>query len=137
MSATNEAAATETLRATGISPGLTVNDLEKSLKFYTEGLGFEVHEKHEMEGRVVFYTLKAGVANIGIGQDDWAKGRDRVKGVGMRIWLTTDQDVEAIAARAKAAGITLDSGPEKLEWGPMGFAVTDPDGFKLTISAAE
>lgn len=133
MSATNGAAIVDKLNAKGISPGFTVNDLDRSLKFYT-GLGFEIAERHETEGRVVFCMLKAGVAHLGIGQDDWAKGRDRVKGVGMRLWLMTDQNIEELAARAKAAGITLDSGPEKLEWGPMAFTVTDPDGFKLTIA---
>jgi len=137
MSATNETAAkSEKLSAKDMSTGFTVNDVERSLRFYM-GLGFDVADKHEMDGKVVFYMLKAGAAHLGIGQDDWAKGRDRVKGVGMRIWLTTDQDIEALAARAKAAGITLDSGPEPLEWGPMAFTVTDPDGFKLTISHSD
>lgn len=40
MAPTDEAAASEaTLRATSISPSLTANDLEQSLRFYTHGLG--------------------------------------------------------------------------------------------------
>ena len=31
-------------------------------------------------------------------------------------------------------GVTLTDGPGPLPWGPIGFTVTDPDGFKLTIS---
>jgi uncharacterized glyoxalase superfamily protein PhnB len=135
MASTNEGAASEaTLRATSISPSLTANDLERSLRFYTDGLGFEVTDRHEHEGRLVYCGLKAGAAFLGIGQDDWAKGRDRVKGVGIRIWITTDQDIHELAERAKAAGITLDSEPEPLPWGPMAFAVTDPDGFNVTIA---
>lgn len=122
------------LQATGISPGFTVNDLQKSLRFYTEGLGFEVVDRHEEDGQLVFAMLKAGVAHLGIGQDDFAKGRDRVKGVGMRIWIATPQDIPALAERARAAGIALDDEPQPLPWGPMGFSVTDPDGFKLTIA---
>ncbi len=52
----------------------------------------------------------------------------------MRMWITTDQDVTALAERAKAAGLKLDSEPAALPWGPMGFSLTDPDGFALTIS---
>jgi len=122
------------LDAVGIAPSFTVNDLEESLRFYTEALGFEIEDRTEFEGVTVFVMLKAGGAQLGLGQDDFAKGRDRVKGVGMRVWIPTNQDVTVIAARVKAAGYALDNEPEPLPWGPMAFAVTDPDGFKLTIA---
>jgi catechol 2,3-dioxygenase-like lactoylglutathione lyase family enzyme len=125
---------TATLSARSLAPGLTCNDLRKSRHFYVDGLGFAVEQESEMDGEVRFFMLKAGNARLGIGQDDFAKGRDRVKGTGMRIWIGTDQDIHAIAARVKAAGYALDQEPEPLPWGPLGFAVTDPDGFKLTIA---
>ena len=55
----------------------------------------------------------------------------------VRLYLETDQDVAALARQAKAAGITLDTEPAPLPWGPMGFTVTDHDGFKLTIANPE
>lgn len=122
------------LDAVSLAPGITATDLQRSLRFYTEGLGFEVANKHEVDGVLRFATLKAGNANLGIGQDDFAKGRDRTKGVGLRMWVTTEQDIAALAARVTAAGIALDDGPAALPWGPMAFAVTDPDGFKITIA---
>lgn len=125
---------TTALQARSLVPTLTVNDLAKSLRFYADGLGFEVGEKYEEGGVVKGMMMNAGGAVLGISQDDFAKGRDRVKGIGMRLYLETDQDIEALAARAKAAGITLNDGPGPLPWGPMGFTVTDPDGFKTTIS---
>jgi catechol 2,3-dioxygenase-like lactoylglutathione lyase family enzyme len=126
--------ASPTLNASGSFPSFTASDLEKSLHFYTAGLGFEIAERHEEDGKLLFASVQGGNARIGIGQDDFAKGRDRVKGTGVRIWISTDQDIHAIAARAKAAGITLDADPAPLPWGPMAFAVRDPDGFNLTIS---
>ena len=128
---------TTTLNAVGLSPALTANDLPSSVQFYTEGLGFEVHEKHESDGQLRFVSLKSGSAQLAIGQDDFAKGKDRVKGVGMRLWIVTSQDLHELTGRAKAAGITLDNEPEALPWGGMAFAVTDPDGFKVTISSAD
>ena len=80
--------------------------------------------------------LKAGNTMLGIGQDDFAKGRDRSKGVGVRFWLQTEQDLVALADRAKAAGLKLDADPAPLPWGPMAFALADPDGFLITICAA-
>ena len=123
-----------TLKARSLVPTMTVNDIKRSLKFYKDGLGFVVTEEMKDGGEVKGVMIDAGGATLGLSQDDFAKGRDRVKGVGMRIYLETDQDIEALARQAKAAGITLDAGPGPLPWGPIGFTVTDPDGFKLTIS---
>ncbi len=132
MSST-QPAAVASLNAVGLSITFTVDDLAESIRFYTEGLGFEIQEKHEQDGQLRFVQLQAGSAQIGLGQDDFAKGRDRVKGVGFRTWIGTTQDLGALAERAKAAGITLDHEPEELPWGAMAFSVTDPDGFQLSI----
>ncbi len=127
----------DTLNAQKIMPGLTVNDLSKSISFY-EGLGFSIEHRWEEDGKLLGIMFQAGDAKLGLSQDDGAKGMDRVKGVGIRLWLEIqkDVDVDALAARAKAAGVTLDGEPEDFPWGGRGFAVTDPDGFKLTISTA-
>jgi len=127
----------ETLKARSLAPSLTVNDLKRSIAFYTEGLGFSVSEEMKDGGEVQGVMLEAGGANLGLSQDDFAKGRDRVKGVGIRLYFETDQDVAGLAQQAKAAGISLDNGPGPLPWGPIGFTVTDPDGFKLTIANPE
>jgi len=57
-----------------------------------------------------------------------------VKGVGFRVYATTAQDIDALAARIKAAGGTLSEEIADRSWGSRDFAVTDPDGFKITIS---
>ena len=72
---------------------------------------------------------------VGLSQDDWKKGRDRKKGVGMRLYLSTSQNVDEIAKRAKNAGFTLKSEPQNTEWKTRAFEVTDPSGFLLTISS--
>src|SRR5439155_24857544 len=77
--------------------------------------------------------LKAGVCQFGLSQDDWAKGRDRARGVAVRIWCTTVQDVNALAERVKAAGHPLAEEPKDQPWGGRSFAVDDPDGFHLSI----
>ena len=90
-------------------------------------------------GRISSGTLPpasaAGEVRIGLSQDDWKKGRERQKGVGLRLYLNTSQDIDQLAARAKKAGVSLDSEPHDLDWGGRAFDVTDPSGFKLTISS--
>lgn len=124
------------LLAKSISPGLTVDDLQQSIRFF-EGLGFGVEERWEENGVLLGVMLKAGEAQIGLSQDDWKKGRDRKKGVGMRVFIGTAQDIDGLAARAKAAGLTLDAEPHDTPWGSRAFEVTEPSGFRLTISSGD
>lgn len=124
----------EPLNAAALFIGITASDLPKSVKFYTEGLGFEIIEQVEAEGILRFAMLKAGSALLGLGLDDFAKGRDRQKGVAMRVYITTKQDIPALADRCRAAGIAIDGDVAPLSWGPMGFALVDPDGIQLTIA---
>ncbi len=123
----------ESLRLRTASPILTVNDLDRSLKFYTDGLGFIVKERWNADsGALQGVMLLAGVCELGLSQDDWKKGRDRKKGEGFRVWCRTAQDVDALARRVKAAGFALTEEP-KNEYGGRSFSVDDPDGFHITI----
>jgi uncharacterized glyoxalase superfamily protein PhnB len=124
----------QTLQVTGITPIITVDDLQTSIAFY-EALGFIVGERWEDNGALLGVMLGAGKTQIGLNQDDWKKGRDRKKGVGMRLFLGTTQNVDEIAARAKSAGIRLQSEPHDTEWKSRAFEVTDPSGFILTIGS--
>lgn len=127
------AAAGSPLQATGVSPSLTVNDLAQSIGFF-EGLGMIVTDRWENEGRLMGVMLGAGSVSIGLSQDDWSKGRDRVKGIGTRTHIETNQNVDELAARAKAAGIALDKEPHDTPWNTRAFEVTTPEGYALTIA---
>lgn len=117
-----------------VGPSFTVNDLEKSLAWYRDVMGFAVGERWEDNGKLLGVELKAGRTIFMIGQDDWKKGRDRVKGVGFRLYCQTDQDVDRLAEGIKARGGRLAQEPRDEEWGARAFTVEDPDGFKITIS---
>jgi uncharacterized glyoxalase superfamily protein PhnB len=122
------------LQAKTLSPALTVDNLQQSVTFF-EGLGFGVEERWEEKGTLLGVMLRAGEARINLSQDDWKKGRDRQKGVGMRIFVGTTQDIDQLATHAKKAGIALDGEPHDTPWGSRAFEVTEPSGFRLTISS--
>ena len=128
------ATATKTLQGTSVMPSLTVNDLQRSLEFFA-ALGFEVEDRWEDNGVMLGAMLKAGNARLGLSQDDGKKGRDRVKGVGMRIYIEATDNIDEVAARAKAAGVTLQREPHDTDWGSRAFEVTEPSGFVLTIGS--
>ncbi len=128
-------AGSEALKMSEASPGFTVNDLQRSLAWYRDVLGFVVEERWEQDGKLTGVSLRAGDVNFMIGQDDWKKGRDRSKGEGFRLYCTTAQDVDVLAKKIEARGGRLDQEPRDQPWGMRDFALTDPDGFKLTIGA--
>ena len=122
----------EAVQISAIVPTITVDDLQKSMTFY-EALGFTVDERWEEKGELLGVMLRSGKSRIGLNQDDWQKGRDRKKGIGVRLSMSTEQSVDEIAKRAKSAGITLKSEPHDTEWKSRAFEVIDPTGFLLTI----
>ena len=124
------------LQAKTVMPNLTVDDLPASLRFF-EGLGFAVEERWEDNGTLHGLMLRAGNIRIGLSQDDWKKGRNRTKGVGTRIFIETAQDIDELAARAKQAGVMLNTEPHDTEGGSRAFDVTEPSGFQVTISSQE
>jgi len=123
-----------TLKGKSVMPSLTVDNLQQSLDFF-RGLGFELEDRWEDKGVLLGAMLKAGDARLGLSQDDGKKGRDRTKGVGMRIYIEAADDIDQVAARARAAGISLTREPHDTEWGARAFEVTDPSGFALTIAS--
>jgi catechol 2,3-dioxygenase-like lactoylglutathione lyase family enzyme len=118
-----------------IAPSLTVNDAAASLAWYCDVLGFKVKQRWERDGVLQGGELSAGPVRLYVGQDDWQKGRDRVKGEGFRLYFETTQDVDRLAASIKARGGTLASEP-KDEYGTRSFGVHDPTGYKITIASA-
>ena len=123
----------ETLRLRSMAASFTVRDLDKSVAWYRDVLGFIVGQRWEDAGHLHGIQMKAGSCDIMLNQDDFAKGRDRTKGDGFRLWVATVQDITALAARIKERGWPLEREPAETPWGDWAFAVTDPDGFKITV----
>jgi uncharacterized glyoxalase superfamily protein PhnB len=115
------------------APSYTVNDLEKSIAWYRNVLGLVVKDRWEHEGKLMGVEMRAGDVTFMLGQDDWKKGRDRVKGEGFRLFCSTTQDVDRLAAQIKARGGTLAQEPKDESWGARMFSVEDPDGYKISI----
>ena len=125
----------ESLRLRSAGPSFTVNDIDKSLAFYRDVLGFTLKERWEQDGVLHGVEMVAGSVTFWLGQDDWKKGRDRAKGLGFRMYCGTSQDVDVLAERIKAAGGTLTEEPTRRPWGGRDFALLDPDGFAITIAS--
>ena len=124
-----------TLKLSAVMPSITANDLGASIEWYRDVIGFVVANEIEHEGQRVAAVMSAGGVQFLLGQDDFAKGRDRQKGIGLRLYCVSEQDIDELAATIKARGGTLDQEPTDQPWGARDLAVSDPDGFKISISS--
>jgi len=126
----------ETLRLRNLTASFTTTDLPRSIAFYRDVLGFVVGDEWREKGELTGCEIHAGAVTFMLAQDDFAKGRDRQKGVGSRLFCDTAQDLDRVAAEIKARGGVLDQEPQDMPWGSRVFLITDPDGFKLTFVQA-
>lgn len=122
-------------RASSLAASLTVQDLQKSLAWHRDVVGFTVDRELEREGKLLSVALRAGDVRILLNQDDGAKGLDREKGAGFSLMITTAQDVDGMARRIRENGGSLASEPAEVPWGGRAFRLQDPDGFRLAISS--
>ncbi len=122
------------LEAQSLGASLTVKNLQHSLDWYTNVVGFAVERRHERDGKLLAVSLRAGDVRILINQDDGAKGWERPKGEGFSLQITTSSDIDAIAAQIEQRGGTLAAGPTDMPWGARMIRLNDPDGFKFVIS---
>lgn len=124
------------LNATTMGCSLTCKNIEASIRYYREALGFAVDQTWEVEGKLAGATISAGDIRIVLNQDDGKLGWDRTKGQGLYLQLNvaTGADVDSAAKRIKAAGGTLIDEPADRPWGARMFQFKDLDGFKLGVS---
>lgn len=127
---------TAAINATTMGCSLTCKDLAKAIAFYRDAIGFAVLQTYENEGTVTAAVVEAGQIRIVLNQDNGKLGWDRIKGQGFYLQINVAglADVDAAAARIKAAGGTLLSEPADRPWGVRMFQFTDLDGFKLGVS---
>ena len=65
------------INATNLGCSITSKDLEASIRFYRDAIGFAVARTFENEGKVVAAVVAAGHCHIVLNQDDGKLGWDR------------------------------------------------------------
>ena len=127
---------TAALNATTLGSSITCKDLQASIRFYRDAIGFAVAQTFENDGKVAGAIIAAGDCRIVLNQDDGKLGWERIKGQGfyLQINVAGAADVDAAAKRITAAGGTLLDEPADRPWGARMFQFKDLDGFKLGVS---
>ena len=112
-------------------PVLHVSDVEASLRFYVERLGFTVPWRYEEEGRVrVAEVDRSGCALI-LSQQWPEKVGKGLMFISLNVEPQTREAelaaVDALRAELEARGVTVKDG----HWGYRVLVVEDPDGNQL------
>jgi catechol 2,3-dioxygenase-like lactoylglutathione lyase family enzyme len=115
----------------GITLGVT--DVERSRRFYGEGLGWQAMQEQGPwaafainGGTSVFglLALEALVADAGVPADG-----DGFRGLTFSYIVPTKERVDAVLAEVEAAGGTIAKPASAEEWGGYGGYFADPDGY--------
>jgi lactoylglutathione lyase len=109
-------------------PILYVDDVPRSLGFYTESLGFEVSYRWPSEGETAFAFLKLEPLGIAVSQR-----RAEDEGRDFELCLYTD-DANRAAEQLRAAGAEEVQPPRDEPWGERRTYFRDPDGNLVHIA---
>lgn len=121
----------ETLRLRAVMPMLLVSDLERSLAWYCDILGFVVAEELRRAGTLAAVRLKAGKVQFLLEQDP-DRAADRPRGNSIRLYCATRQDVNKVAAAIQERGGRIQEAPDDAHGG-RDFSILDPDGYVISI----
>jgi catechol 2,3-dioxygenase-like lactoylglutathione lyase family enzyme len=122
---------------------LAVRDLEKALAFYRHGLGFETRgitgtefagDEGHAAGAVVMFRMDGGLTLALYPRSELAKDSGSAEApaqsdaFSLGQIVTKRSDVDALLAKAQAAGATVTDKPHIRPWGIYSGYFRDPDG---------
>lgn len=121
-----------------IIPSLTVADIEASVRFYADVLGFSVQMTMPgQDGMLAYASLGRGASSVMFGRIDPANAHDQAPlGRGVILYATVgdEEDIDALFAHAKAAGARVTQEPTDEFWGMRDWGIADPDGYVWMVS---
>jgi catechol 2,3-dioxygenase-like lactoylglutathione lyase family enzyme len=115
---------------------LGVKDMDRSKRFYTEGLGWKVQNDYKIS---VFFVPHGGSLIGFYGRDGLADmvGASRdgsgFSGVVFNYVVRSEARVDEVLEEAKQAGATILKPAGKLDWGGYGGTFADLDGYVWNV----
>ncbi len=109
---------------------LGVKDLERSARFYEEGLGLP---RMQFEGGAVFFQLNGSWLGLypwdALAEDASVEKEGKgFRGVTLAHNVETKQEVDQLMKQAEQAGAQVEKLPQDVFWGGYSGYFSDPDG---------
>jgi catechol 2,3-dioxygenase-like lactoylglutathione lyase family enzyme len=119
-----------------IVPLLFVEDLERSVAFYCDSLGFVLVNEWKPDGKLAWSRLKRGTAALMLQQstDEDGPAAGRGRGRGVEFFFLCD-DAGALHAEFTTRGLDLKR-PTVAFYGMNQLFLQDPDGYQLCFQSA-
>jgi hypothetical protein len=116
---------------------LGVEDLERSIRFYRDGLGW-VPSAESQPGQIAFFQLNGMVLGLWprtlLAADARAVDGGGWGGIALAQNQRSQEAVDAAVSAAVEAGATLLKAPEATDWGGYSGYVADPDGHPWELA---
>lgn len=118
---------------------LGVQDLERSLRFYRDGLGFPTTRNAE-QGIIFFQTAGTCLALYPYAElakdvsDRLPLDRSKFTGITLAHNVRQRQEVDQLLQRARKAGATIEKPAQKTSWGGYSGYFSDPDGYLWEVA---
>ena len=115
---------------------LGVNDMERAVTFYRDGLGFP---QMDSPPGVAFFTLNGTWLGL-YGREELAEDAmvpaegSGFAGFSLAHNVHSDAEVDVVMAQAIAAGATQVKAPQKVFWGGYSGYFRDPEGFLWEVA---
>ena len=121
--------ATKAATVRQVWPLLAVQNIERSLEFYRDRLGFVLNGTAENEGKMFWCRLERGGACLMLQQAEEEDGPAEHRGNGVSFYFVCD-DADAIFTELTSRGLKLRA-PTVAYYGMKQVVVPEPDGYYL------
>jgi uncharacterized protein len=118
---------------------LGVKNLEQSLRFYRDGLGFPTTRKAET-GIIFFQTAGVCLALYPYAElakdvsEEFLVERSRFTGITLAHNVRTKEEVDSVLKQAEQAGAKIEKPAQDTDWGGYSGYFSDPDGYLWEIA---
>lgn len=117
-----------------ILPLLKVKNVDASVKFYVEKLGFNnAFNMQGPDGVNAFAFVDLGKPTIGLSLEQ-SDNTGAGKGVEFMVYLPDETDIDTYYADVKGKGVKIEAELATQYWGDRTFTIHDPDGYVITLS---
>jgi catechol 2,3-dioxygenase-like lactoylglutathione lyase family enzyme len=120
---------------------LGVRDMQKSVKFYREGLGFQTQEREDCPKVIFFSTFgtKLELYPLDLLAQDVSETNppeitQGFSGITLAYNVKSEQEVHDTIELARQAGATITKEPQKVFWGGYHAYFADPDGYYWEVA---
>lgn len=117
-----------------LEPLIYVSDLEQSIKFYVEALGFKVGKLYPSEKEPTYapILIDGYKLMLVLARTDNTKFRPKgLGGSGLQLFIQVD-NVDEVYRKIKQKAVIVDDIKSR-SWGDREFTIKDPDGYLISF----